>query len=241
MQKIAKEDLIKDVLDVYNRFGRVSKNLYIANGKYSTKPINRIFGSWNNMLNELDIELNQKVGENKFAYTNDELLNDLSRIYDEFGVCCARLIKEEGISCLEVYQRRFGSINKAMELVGIPTRKSGESIVEKTILDKISSILDSKYEYQKRFGWLINPKTGKRLVVDGYFEEYNLAIEYNGRQHYEVVSFIRNDSPELLEIRKERDAIKYKLLEENNVRLLIINYNESTSRKELIKRLSNII
>lgn len=241
MRKIAKEDLVKDVLDVYSKFGKISRDLYIANGKYSRKPINRIFGSWNNMLNELNIKLNQKVGENKFAYTDEELLNDLIRIYNEFGVCCARLIKEEGISCLEVYQRRFGSINKAMELVGIPTRKKGESIVEKSVLNKISSILDSKYEYQKQFDWLVNPNTGKKLTIDGYFEEYNLAVEYNGRQHYEVVTFIKNDSPELLSIRKERDAIKYKLLEENNIKLIIINYNESTSRKELIKKISNFI
>lgn len=241
MKKIAKEDLIKDILDVYNKFGRISRDLYIANGKYSRKPIIRIFGSWNNMLNELNIELNQKVGENKFAYTDEELLNDLIRIYNEFGVCCARLIREEGISCIEVYQRRFGSINKAMKLVGIPTRKQGESIVEKSVLNKISSILDSKYEHQKQFDWLINPNTGKKLIIDGYFAEYNLAVEYNGKQHYEVVSFIKGDCCELLNIRQERDAIKYKLLEQNNVKLLIIKYNESTSRKELIKKLSNII
>lgn len=233
--------MIADVLDVYNKFGKISRDLYVKNGKYSRKPINRIFGSWNNMLKELNIELNQKVGENKYAYTDEELLTDLLRIYNEFGLCCSRLIKEESISCLEVYQRRFGSINNAMELVGIPTRKRGESIAEKVVLNKISSILDSKYEYQKQFDWLVNPNTGRKLFIDGYFKEYNLAVEYNGKQHYQVTPFIKGDSVELLKIRKERDAIKYKLLKQNNVKLIIIRYDECTSREELIKKISNFI
>lgn len=75
---------------------------------------------------------------------------------------------------------------------------------------------------------------GKMLQLDGYNEKEKIAFEYNGRQHYEVVS--GRYTAEHLEDIKKRDAWKIKRCEEENIRLLIINEKGSRYDKRAIKR-----
>lgn len=247
MKKIRKEDLVQDVLKVYKEEERISRDLYLAKGQYSRKPIERIFGNWNNMLKELNIPLNQKVvGENKFVYTDEELLEDLVKIYNEFGYCSAKLIKDNSISCIEVYQRRFGSINKAFQKVGIPTRKAGERIEEDGVVRLVESILDIKFEREKTFDWLVNPETGRHLYLDGYYEPYNLALEYNGPQHFQIANCFANKNRDkklgttALERTRQRDKAKRELLLQHNVKLLNMNYYEPINRLYLIDKISEL-
>lgn len=247
MKAIDKKELIEDILKVYknskNDNCNFSREYYIKNGKYSRKPIDRIFGNWNNMLKTLNLPLNQEVlSNNRYAYTDEELLNDLKKIYEEYGACSANLIKYNATACLEVYQRRFGCINNAMEKVGIPTVKAGESREAKIIFEQISKILETKFEYEKTFDWLINPKTNKHLYIDAYSEDLKLAVEYNGKQHYEVCpQRFPGDCEEQLKIRQERDQIKEKLAKEHDIKFLTIKYTFKNNRIELIKLLSTIL
>lgn len=68
--------------------------------------------------------------------------------------------------------------------------------------------------------WLINPKTGRRLELDGYNEELKLAFEYNGSQHYKLPAFYGN-SDQFLDL-KERDTLKAKICKINNIQLIVI-------------------
>lgn len=248
MKKISRENLIEDVLKVYRNSKRdncsFSRNYYIKNGKYSRKPIDRLFGSWNNMLKELNLPLNQEVllNNNNYAYTDKQLLNDLKKIYEEYGACSAKLIKHNATACVEVYQRRFGCINNAMKKIGIPTTKPGESREAKIIFEQISKILKTKFEYEKTFDWLINPRTNRHLYIDAYSEDLKLAIEYNGKQHYQICpQRFPGDCEEQLKIRQERDQIKEKLIKEHNIKFLTIKYTFKNNRIELIKLLSTIL
>lgn len=49
-----------------------------------------------------------------------------------------------------------------------------------------------------------------------------VAIEYQGKQHFEPVEII--GGKDSLEKQKERDSLKRKLSEENGVKLVYINY-----------------
>ena len=243
MKAVDKQKLIDDVMDVFKKNGnKISRDLYLREGKYSRKPIERIFGSWNGMLESLNLPINQKVIKGtKFAYTDKELSDNLLCIYREFGRCSASLVKKYATACLEVYQRRFGSINKAMEKVGIPTRKVGESKEASKVFKEISEILKSTFEAEKTFEWLINPETGRHLYVDAYFEQYNLVVEYNGLQHYQVCNYLPGDCEELLKKRQHRDELKEKLIKEHNINFLTIKYTIKNNRKEIIRLLSTVL
>lgn len=60
-----------------------------------------------------------------------------------------------------------------------------------------------------------------RQHLDIWIPEYNIAIEYHGRQHYEPVDFFGGEDTFLKT--QERDKRKIKLCEENGVNLIVIN------------------
>jgi len=69
--------------------------------------------------------------------------------------------------------------------------------------------------------------------LDVYFPELNMAIEYQGKQHFEAIEYFGGD--EAFIRNQERDKIKYKLCIENGVDLIYINYTEKVN-KNLMKR-----
>ena len=127
------------------------------------------------------------------------------------------------------------------------TKKSGCPICNESKLEKeIRDVLienNIKFESQKRFQWL-----GKQSL-DFYLPEYNIAIECQGGQHFEVFDFYKGE--EGLEKIKERDKIKKQLCQENNIKLIYFftkQYNKYMKendiyfnfKKYLINHIKNI-
>lgn len=75
-----------------------------------------------------------------------------------------------------------------------------------------------------RPSWLINPKTGRRLELDCYNEELNVAGEYNGRQHYVYTPPMFHKTPEAFEEQKYRDKIKRGICNIHNIKLITVPY-----------------
>lgn len=67
------------------------------------------------------------------------------------------------------------------------------------------------------------------LRFDFYLPEHNLCIEYNGIQHYESVGYFGGD--ENLTIVQKRDNIKKDYCINENIKLLIIKYDENVFEK----------
>ncbi len=87
---------------------------------------------------------------------------------------------------------------------------------------------DTIYQYAAPF-----LKVGKsQLVYDIFIASLNIAIEYQGEQHFKQVNFFGDEKE--FRARKRRDALKRKLSEENEVKLIYINYDENVN-EELIK------
>lgn len=63
----------------------------------------------------------------------------------------------------------------------------------------------------------------KRLELDGYNEEYKVAFEYNGIQHYRYTKYFHRDM-ERFEQQQERDRKKIKRCEKAGVDLIVITY-----------------
>lgn len=72
---------------------------------------------------------------------------------------------------------------------------------------------------------------------DFYLPDYNLFIEYDGRQHYEPVKFYKQtdeEAKENLAKTQEHDAAKNKYCEDNNINLLRIPYWETKNIETII-------
>lgn len=93
---------------------------------------------------------------------------------------------------------------------------------EHKIREILEYLLESKFEKQ-RPKWNINPKTNKKLELDGYSEELRMAFEFQGEHHYNSGAF--NNTKEDLEYIKYKDSIKKKNCIDNQVKLIIIDDN----------------
>ncbi|MBL6666334.1 MAG: hypothetical protein ISP66_04975 [Flavobacteriaceae bacterium] len=93
----------------------------------------------------------------------------------------------------------------------------------------IEITLDEKhifYETQKKFDGL---KDKSSLRCDFYIPKLNLVIEYNGKQHYEEISFFGGNNS--LEANKKRDSIKKQYCFDNNIRFEIIRFDEDVKTR----------
>ena len=82
------------------------------------------------------------------------------------------------------------------------------------------------YKYQQTFD---ECKDKRLLPFDFYLPEYNIAIEYQGRQHYEPVDFAgkgMEHAQQHLEYIIRHDNIKKQYCIDNNINLLCIRYDE---------------
>ena len=85
---------------------------------------------------------------------------------------------------------------------------------------KIAELLNNlgiEFETQKTFPEM---KNNIALRLDFFIQKLNIAIEYQGQQHYYETSFY-NDS---LETRQKRDQIKRDYCKKNNIKLIEIPY-----------------
>ena len=129
------------------------------------------------------------------------------------------------IRCIEHNQVSWLSYNEH-----VTNKRVCSCCVEKTYKGekKIKEYLETHnipYIPQKTFDDL---KDSKSLHFDFYLPTYNLAIEYDGRQHFEPVDFgggMENAEAEFQNTIKH-DKMKQKYCSTNNINLLRINYNE---------------
>jgi hypothetical protein len=86
--------------------------------------------------------------------------------------------------------------------------------------------------------FLQNNVSGQNLELDCYNEDLNLAIEYNGEQHYKFTPYFHPNKDAYYNLRY-RDEMKQRLCKENGVNLIIVPYTvkneniESFIKKQL--------
>jgi hypothetical protein len=73
----------------------------------------------------------------------------------------------------------------------------------------------------------------KPLPFDFYLADYNICIEYNGKQHYIIVPYWGGEN--YLKLQQKRDNIKKEYCLKNNIRLIIIKHDEDIY--EILNRL----
>ena len=105
------------------------------------------------------------------------------------------------------------------EYTNIPKTNKGEDIVAEVL----EEILQSKIKRNIRPNFLKNPESNANLELDCYNEEYAIAVEYNGIQHYKFPSVFHKTEQEFMN-QVYRDRLKVKLCDEANVYLIPVPY-----------------
>lgn len=108
-------------------------------------------------------------------------------------------------------------------------KSAGEKAVEKILKKK-----KIKYEYDKRLADIIGcPRNKNRQRVDFYLNDYNVVIEFDGRQHFEGFGTTKCTK----EMLQDRDKKKEKILLKNKIPVLRIKHNQFDKIQELIEDL----
>ena len=145
------------------------------------------------------IEKARKVHGNKYDYS----LVDYKNNYTKIKIICSKHgVFEQTPDC----HSRLGA--------GCPHCKSSKGEQKINLFLKERNIL---FVRNKTFDDL---KDKKFLSYDFYTPEYNLLIEYNGKQHYKENSFKRHD----LKLQRHHDWLKRKYAKNHNIKLLTIPY-----------------
>lgn len=74
-----------------------------------------------------------------------------------------------------------------------------------------------------------------RLSYDFYIPNFNLLIEYNGQQHYKLVSVFHKNEQDL-EYQLKRDKLKKDYAERNGYKLLVIPYTEFDNIESILEK-----
>lgn len=236
-KNFTKEDVIQHMIFLYTKHGKLTSVIQREDGKYGQDVIAKYFGSFENMKKELKIDngYNRNISE-------EDLLEDLMNIVKKHGEINTNLIDKEGKYSRPTYLHRLGgsmeSIARKLNIIN-SNPNSTISQVGKYCIHLVSTMLDENYELEKTFDWLINDKTKGKLRIDGYFDKYNLAVEYDGKQHYEYTPHFDKDEESFKE-RQSHDKLKDQLCKENGVKLIRIRYDEPLTKEHLKNKLIEI-
>lgn len=94
---------------------------------------------------------------------------------------------------------------------------------EENRIKVVSKILNEKPIKQYRCNKI---KNKRKLPIDAYFPKSNIALEYNGEQHYIFVNKFHKSKKDLYKQIK-RYKRKYKKIYKSGIKLLIIKYSDN--------------
>lgn len=103
----------------------------------------------------------------------------------------------------------------------------------------IKKYLEDNNIYYKQEHWFKDCRNIKPLRFDFYLPDYNIAIEFDGRQHYDEYPYRYygiKESKEKLENLKSRDNTKNDYCKKNNIKLIRIPYWKIDNINSILKK-----
>ena len=144
----------------------------------------------------------------------------------KYGAYIAKYALQEGIS-------ERDAENHVRELKGVA--RIGERWVNETLLFNYINMLFPQYTVQRE----ASPSWLSRQRFDVYIPELNLAIEYQGQQHYLAVDLFGGE--EGLKRTKQRDKEKLQLSKANGVEIIYFSYKDNLTEKLVQNRLKKYL
>lgn len=129
----------------------------------------------------------------------------------------------------------FNNIKDTFKFKEINNKYNNISKGEQICKDILNELYPN-YKFTKlRPDWLKNDLTQKNLELDMYNKTLKIAVEFNGKQHYEFIPYFHNDI-ETFEKQKQRDRLKEEKCNQNNIKLICVPYYLNNNEiKEFIK------
>lgn len=181
---------------------------------------------------------------NGFLYLKSGLLTGMPSVYIH-TLCSVVLLWMQNLicnlktECLYVARDCSDTIkflskeaeNKARDIAGVP--KIGEGWVSETALFRRleAEFSNTKVVQHGRPTWL------GRQHFDIWFPNWNIAVEYHGRQHFEPVEFF--GGKEVFHKTVERDKREADLSKRHGVKLLIVT--ETDNHDDIVRDINNIL
>ncbi|MEI8203765.1 MAG: hypothetical protein WCH34_12165 [Bacteroidota bacterium] len=139
LAKITKDDLIEDVKKVAEELKteNLTREAYLANGKYSKQLIQNMFGTWSNLAMRVGFDMTRTK-----KYSDSELLNNIIEVAAELGVndLTLKQYKAKGLYSIEMLKKHFGSWEKAKAKAGLKKRAS---LTKEEIQEDIRKVAES--------------------------------------------------------------------------------------------------
>lgn len=107
--------------------------------------------------------------------------------------------------------------------------RNTKKVIKPTKEGKCREILEEIYKMpfpNTRPPWLLSKK-GKPMELDCYNETLQLALEYNGEQHYNFPNYTNCSYSDFKE-QQERDKLKVRICSERNIKLIVVPYTVET-------------
>lgn len=154
-------------------------------------------------------EIANEIHEYKYDYSNSIYINSKTKI----SIICAL----HGVFTQTPSSHLSGK--------GCPTccESKGEKEI-RTFLKKHKIT----FNYQHKFKDCINSKSKRNLVFDFFVESKGVCIEFNGKQHYEPVSYFGGKNNFLKQ--KNRDKLKKNYCIKNKIKLITIKYSDDVQK-----------
>jgi hypothetical protein len=113
-------------------------------------------------------------------------------------------------------------------------KKIGESWTNETILYEIIASIYPNFTIKKHY----RPEFLNGLELDIFIKELDIGVEYQGIQHFQPIDHWGGKDG--LEKLKKRDALKRKLCNSNNVRLIYFSYKDILTKENVLSVINPI-
>ena len=178
-------------------------------GEFWQKPVYHLSYKGRNFIRNTEdfIKKAKEIHGDKYDYSKAEYVNSHTKIC----IVCP----EHG----EFWQAPNDHLNGH----GCPLCGKCKNINETSLYEFINSHISEKVVREKRFPWL-----GLKSL-DIYIPKYNIAIEYQGKQHFMPLDFFGGEKAYQETIK--RDELKFKLCQINNIHLFYFSKEKNLPDK----------
>lgn len=179
--------------------------------KYCASKVNGLMRRLNpDDVERIVNEKNNNILLNKEEYLKNNLCN--------LKIKCGR--------CGNIYSTSLSSYNEGKIMCDECSKwqSKGETTIKNILLAKNVSFLQ-QYCFD-------NCRNKRPLPFDFYLPEYNICIEYQGKQHYESIEYFGGD--ETFKLQQKRDQIKRDFCKNNSIKLYEIPYWEFNNVEQLL-------